>query len=102
MASYALKLFFEWGGGSLWCNNEAAMAAFDAGPVEDVVPISSETRQRLTKLSAWHDTALDWNDPPGPSPWSADEKARFDLAAAEILARIRAELGSDFQVEYVD
>lgn len=102
MAAYALQLFFEWRGGSLWCENEAARAAFDVGPVEDVVPISSETRRRLAELSAWHDTALDWNDPTGPSPWSTDERARFDAAAADILHRIRAELGHDFQVEYVD
>jgi len=102
MAFYALRLFFEWRSGSLWCDNEAARAAFDVGPVEDVVPLSRETRRRLSELSAWHDTALDWDDPMGPSPWSADEKARFDAAAAEILDRIRAELRPDFQIDYAD
>lgn len=97
---YAIRLMFEWRGGCLWGGNDAAYDTFDVGPIDDVLPISPETRQRLEELSIWHDTALDWDDPGGPSPWAPDEDARFDRAAAEILERIRAELGADFAVEY--
>lgn len=97
---YRIRLMFEWGGGCLWCGNDAARDAFDVGDIEDRLPLSAETRQRLEELSAWHDTALDWDDPGGPSPWTPDEDARFDHAAAEVLERIRGELGPDFQVEY--
>ena len=91
---------FEWRGGCLWCGNDAALDAFDVGSIEDILPLSDETRQRLEELSVWHDTALDWDDPGGPSPWTPDEEARFDRAAAEVLEQIRAELGPDFAVEY--
>ena len=97
---YRIRLMFEWGGGCLWCGNDAARDAFDVGDVEDRLPLSAETRRRLEELSVWHDTALDWDDPAGPSPWTPDDDARFDHAAAEVLERIRAELGPDFQVDY--
>jgi hypothetical protein len=91
---------FEWGGGCLWCLNDAAYDAFDVGPIEDRLPLSAGIRGQLDELTVWHDTALDWDDPAGPSPWTPDEDARFDHAAAGILARIRAELGPEFEVEY--
>ncbi|WP_420127440.1 hypothetical protein [Longimicrobium sp.] len=97
---YAIRLMFEWGGGTLWCGNDAARDRFDVGSVEDVLPLSPELRERLEELSVWHDTALDWDDPAGPSPWPPGEDARFDAAAAEILERVRGELGPDFTVEY--
>jgi hypothetical protein len=97
---YRLRLMFEWGGGCLWTGNDAALAAFDVGHVEDKLPLSDETRRRLEELSVWHDTALDWDDPGGPSPWTPEEEERFDRAAGELLETIRAELGPDFQVDY--
>lgn len=97
---YQLRLMFEWGGGCLWCGNAAARARFDVGDVEDLLPLSDETRRRLEALSTWHDTALDWDDPAGPSPWTAEEEERFERAAAEVLDTLRAELGPDFEVVY--
>ncbi|HEX2201703.1 MAG TPA: hypothetical protein VHG91_00320 [Longimicrobium sp.] len=97
---FRLRLMFEWRGGCLWPGNAAARDAFDVDYVEDRLPLSGETRQRLEELSVWHDTALDWDDPGGPSPWTPDEEARFERAAAEILERVRAELGPEFQVDY--
>lgn len=97
---YAIRLMFEWGGGCLWCGNDAALDAFDVGPIDDRLPLSPEIRERLEVLSVWHDTALDWDDPAGPSPWPPDEYARFDAEAAVILERVRAQLGPDFAVEY--
>ena len=83
MARYHLRLMFEWGGGCLWCGNDAAREAFDVGSVEDRLPLSDATRRRLEELSGWHDTSLDWNDPAAPGPWPASESERFDRAAAE-------------------
>jgi hypothetical protein len=99
-ARYHVRLMFEWGGGSLWPGNDAARRAFDVDYIEDRLPLSEETRRRLEELSAWHDTSLDWDDPAGPSPWPPGEDERFERAAAEVLERVRAELGPDFQVEY--
>lgn len=97
---YHLRLMLEWGGGCLWCGNDAARDAFDVGPIEDRLPLSDTTRQRLDELTRWHDTSLDWDDPAGPGPWTPDEYERFELAAAEILDTIRSQLGPEFLVEY--
>ena len=97
-ARFTLRLMFEWGGGCLWCGNDAAFAAFGSGPVEDRLPLTPATRQRLVEMSAWHDGALDWNYPPDPSPWTAAERERFDQAATEVLGVVRAELGPSFEV----
>lgn len=97
---YQLKLIFEWGGGCLWCDDDAARAAFDVGSVEERLPLSPAMLARLDELSRWHDGALDWDNPAGPSTWSAEEEDRFRAAAEEALAAVRAELGADFHVEY--
>jgi hypothetical protein len=91
---------FEWRGGTLWCGNDAARDAFDVGPIDDVLPLSDATRQRLEEMTDWHDTSLDWDDPGGPGLWPPEEYERFHQAAGEILDTIRSELGPDFRVEY--
>lgn len=92
---------FEWGGGCLWTGNEAALKAFDVGAIEDDLPLSDETRGRLEELSLWHDSSLDWDHPAGPGPWTPGEHEDFEKAAGEVLETIRAELGTEFSVEYV-
>lgn len=91
---------FEWGGGTLWCGNDVALEKFDVGPIEDRLPISEKTRQRLNELSALHDTALNWEYPPDPGPWSEEEDERFDAKATELLSTIRGELGPAYEVVY--
>ena len=91
---------FEWGGGCLWCGDDATRSRFDVGPIEDRLPLSAETRRRLDELTRWHDQSLDWADPRDPSTWSADECTRFDQAAEELRAVVQAELGAEFDVVY--
>jgi hypothetical protein len=97
---YRIRLMFEWGGGCLWCDNDAALAAFGVGSIEDRLPLSEQTRQRLDVLSEWHDQALNWKYPPDPGPWTPEEYAQFEEAAQVILGVIRAELGNAFEVIY--
>lgn len=99
-APYRIKLMFEWGGGTLWPDNAAARDAFDVGSIEDRLPLSEPTRARLDALSAWHDTALNWDYPPDPGPWTDADEARFEAAAADVLAAVRADLGPDYEVVY--
>lgn len=99
-AIYRIKLMFEWGGGALWCGNDAARERFDVGPIEDLLPLSPRTRERLDELGAWHDQSLNWEYPPDPGPWTPDEEARFAAAAEEMLTTIQNELGPEFEVVY--
>lgn len=52
----------------------------------------------MRAVAAWHDTSLNWDYPPDPVPWRQEECDRFNQAAEALLARIRAQLGSDFEV----
>jgi hypothetical protein len=99
-ARYVIKLMFEWGGGSLWCGNDAARDRFDVGDIEDRLPLSDETRRRLEELSVLHDQSLNWDYPPDPGPWTEEEHARFERAAEELRAVIQSELGPEFEVVY--
>ncbi len=99
-ARYLIRLMFEWSGGCLWCGNDAAREQFDVGPIENRLPLSVETRQRLENLSRWHDTALNWDHPSAPSPWTAEDRAHFEQAVHAVLAVLRSELGPVFEVVY--
>lgn len=98
---YKLKLLFEWGGGCLWCNDTFTRDAYDVGPVEEKLCLSESTLKRLGEMQVWHDTALDWNNPAGPSPWSVEEFENFEKAVAEIKVKIEKELGAKFELEYI-
>ncbi|MBI1492718.1 hypothetical protein [Halocynthiibacter styelae] len=49
--TYKLKLMFEWGGGCLWCDDDNARNEFDVGPIEDKLPISQSTKEKLSDLN---------------------------------------------------
>lgn len=98
---YRLKLMFDWGGGCLWCGNSAATDRFGVGPVEESLPLSPNLLDKLDRLSQWHDKALSWADPTGPSPWSAEDFLRFDQAVHSLLVELQSELGQEFEVYYV-
>lgn len=97
---FRIRLMFEWGGGALWCGNEAALARFSVGSIEDNLPLSATTRVRLAEMTCWHDRALNWDYPSDPGPWQEDEYIEFDDAAHTMLAVIQEELGSEFEVVY--
>jgi hypothetical protein len=97
---YRIKLMFEWGGGTIWCGNDLARSKFGVGPIEDALPISDPIRYRLSELTKWHDTALNWEYPPDPSPWSDEERTRFEAAANSMLIELQSKLGASFEVIY--
>jgi hypothetical protein len=99
-ARFVVRLTFEWGGGCLWCGNDAASGRFDVGPIEERLPLTPHTRRRLQELSAWHDGALNWDYPPDPSPWSVAERRRFEQAVGEVRSVLQVELGPEFEVVY--
>ena len=101
-AMYELRFFCEWGGGCLWPGNDAVRHDFGLGPYDLLdpcpLPLSAATRERCARLTEWHDTSLNWDYPPDPGPWRQAECDRFNAAASELLADIRQELGTGFEV----
>ena len=51
---FRIRLMFEWGGGSLWYGNKAALKQFDVGPIEEILPLSKLALGRLSELSQCH------------------------------------------------
>ena len=100
-----IRLMFEWGGGSLWAGDDAARARFDVGPLDDALDLPDALRSRLDALSVRHDTALDWDDPAGPSPWTDSERAAFDTDAEvlrrDLSAHLATHLGPSVALVYV-
>ncbi len=100
--TYELEFFFEWGGGCLWPGDDAARRDFDLGPYDlpepCPLPLPATVLERCRKLAEWHDTSLNRDYPPDPGPWRQPECDRFNIAAAELLADIRGELGPAFRV----
>lgn len=92
---------FEWGGGAIWCTDQFSYEEFGVGSIEENLPLSSSTLERLKEMQVWHDTALNWADPMGPSPWTDEHFTEFEEAVAAIKIKIEEELGSKFEIEYV-
>lgn len=98
--AFSIRLMFEWGGGSLWCGNDAALKEFDVGPIEDKLPLSNAMLERLNALSQWHDTALNWDYPPDLGPWGPDECEKFETEVLTFLSDLQTELGPEFEIVY--
>lgn len=99
-APYRLRYRFECGlGACLWALDDATRDRF--GDVVDAadLPLPENTWRRVIYLTAWYDTGLDWSYPPDPSPWDAEEHARFDTEARRMLHTLREQLGPAFEVE---
>jgi hypothetical protein len=100
MAKYRLRYFFDPGADiCLWASNEAARQEFGYPVEARRLPLPENTWRRVTYLSAWYDTSLDWDYPPDPSPWDETERQRFNSEAQRMLATLREQLGSDFEIQ---
>ena len=97
---YQIRFFYDWGCDSpFWYGNDAARDRFGVGPIDPKdLGLSAEISEQLRSLAEWHDTALDWDDPLGPSPWQPEEYDRFNIAVSQILELIRAELGEEYEI----
>ncbi|MEU5838681.1 hypothetical protein ABZ820_34155 [Streptomyces diacarni] len=65
----------------------------------ELLPISRPLRAELAGLCEWYQSSIDWDYPPDPSPWSAEERARFVRRADAALASLREELPDGWTVE---
>ncbi|MFH8371019.1 hypothetical protein [Streptomyces sp. NPDC018031] len=62
------------------------------------LPIGPALREEPARLCAWFQSSVDWTYPPGPSPWSGEQRERFDRQADAALASLRRELGDEWTV----
>ncbi|MCM9077878.1 hypothetical protein OG304_29965 [Streptomyces sp. NBC_00160] len=63
------------------------------------LPISAQTRTELAGLCAWYQSSIDWEYPPDPSPWPAEEWRLFRRRAETAYTALCRELGDGWQVE---
>jgi hypothetical protein len=93
-----IRLFFEWGGGALWCGNEAALQLYDVGPVEQKLHLPAALLARIHAMSEHHDSALNWSDPKEPGSWSEADYAEFCGQIEQLRADVAEALGPAFTV----
>ena len=82
----------------LWSVNDAALDTFGYSIDLACLPLAAQTVARVRDICKWHDTALNQEYPPDLGPWDADECERSNAAAQQLLADLRSELGSDFEI----
>lgn len=93
MSLPAFRFFLDAGAGTcLWAANLAARETFGYAVDHRRLPLADATRAALDALVARHDASLDWDDPGGPGPWTARDRAAFAAEARAVLARLRTEL----------
>lgn len=97
---YQIRFFYDWGCDlPFWCGNDAARAKFDVGAIEpEELGLTPQTSKTVRALAEWHDTSLNWDYPPNPSPWRQEECDRFNAAVESLLETIRAELSEEYQL----
>ena len=98
MSLYRLRYFFDYGCGCLWSANDAANAQYGYHVEPSDLPLSSETVLEANRIGTWFDQSLNWGYPPDPGPWRREECDRFNRSTVELLAKIRQELGSEFEI----
>ncbi|MQS12403.1 hypothetical protein F7Q99_08905 [Streptomyces kaniharaensis] len=93
-----LRYFFEPGvvGTALWPFDMDSPYGYPTEPGR--LPVSAALAAELDELSAWFQSSIDWDYPPDPSPWSQDEKDRFNTRARAALDALRRELGPGWTV----
>jgi hypothetical protein len=96
---YRARFFFDAGAGtSLWSANDATRERFDY-PIElELLPVSDKLRAELTRLVEEYDKSIDWDYPPDPSPWSAEQRAEFNNAVRGAVKWLRVELRDDWDI----
>lgn len=95
---YVLDYWFEWRGPCLWGGNIKAQEKYDYAINIDDLPLSPQIKERVEAMIRWHDTALDWDNPGGDSPWTDEESERFEKAATELYEDLKKELGDKYEI----
>ena len=99
---YTLRFFFEWGSPHcLWGGDEETNARYGVGPISfDALPLSDSLKATLLEMGEEYQTALNWQYPPDPSPWTAEHKADFLRRCEEVYKQLVSELSDEHNVVY--
>lgn len=100
---YRLNFRFEWMADTVFQTaNDAARDQFGIGMIApENFPLTPTTIDHIHKLSRWHDASLNPDYPPDPSLWRQAECDRFNAAARDLFETVVRELGTDFEVIYL-
>lgn len=98
MSQYIIRFWFEHGGICLWSINDKAKARFGYAINNCDLPITKDLINELDNLEMLYIGYLDWEYPPNPSPWTAQEKADFRARADIAYEKLINELGEKFVV----
>lgn len=99
MARYSIRYFFDPGSGvCLWAANDAARERWGYALDANALSLPEKLSTSVERMIAWYDQSIDWRYPPGPSPWSAAERVKFNRAAQFLLQELQAFLGREFEV----
>jgi hypothetical protein len=97
---YRFRFFFDAGSGTaLWADSAAAEEIWGYAVELGRVPVSQPLRDELAGLVTAYDTSVNWDYPPDPGPWREPQCFRFNQAVRHVLARLRAELGPQWQIQ---
>jgi hypothetical protein len=95
---YVIRVWFEWGGESLWSGDEITKARFGYSIDPERLPLTEETKAKAIELGRWHDTRLNWSIPTAPFLWKQAECERFNQEYREFFEALISELGDDFEI----
>ena len=97
---YRLRYSFDPGSGRcLWSGNDRARKAFGYSVDPAELPLPPATIAETLRVTDWYDGSLSWAYPPDPSPWDRAEWDRFYAASRALLARLRRDLGDQFDIQ---
>ena len=84
--------FFDWGADTcLWNDDDGALDY-------DKFNLSEDLKNTLINMAKEYQTALNWDYPPDPSPWTAEQKEDFMNRSKIVYQQIVNELGEKFEV----
>lgn len=93
------RFFFDTGSGiCLWAGDAATEKRYGLAVEAHTLPVPPALVAETERLTDLWDTGIDWNDPGGPSLWTAQDEQSFQAQADALLERLRAALEPGFLV----
>lgn len=96
---YSIAYFFDVGSGiCLWAKNDLARQKYGYPIDHRALPFDEFLKNDIQDLLNYYDTSLDWDNPPGPSPWAQTQWDAFYRAKQKMYERIIFALGEEYEV----